>query len=163
MNSFCVHSHFDCLVLPFDLFRLSLRWTSIPESSTSALLPWHPSPWRWHGPASVLWCVTTTHTFKNTFAVTPLVDCKRNYGTGQGLKLTNCVTTSATTCKPSITSVPHLKWSHCIVAACPGFMSFSSSLSHADCWQGERSGGPELKVWDQRRLWLVLMSVIHLY
>lgn len=48
-------------------FRLSLHWTSIPESSTSARLPWHPSPWRWHGPASVLWCVTTdSHIHKHT-------------------------------------------------------------------------------------------------
>lgn len=48
-------------------FRLSLHWTSIPESSTSARLPWHPSPWRWHGPAFVLWCVTTdSHIHKHT-------------------------------------------------------------------------------------------------
>lgn len=39
------------------LARLSRRWTSIPKYSTSAQLPWPPSPWRWRGPASVLWCV----------------------------------------------------------------------------------------------------------
>lgn len=39
------------------LVRRSRRWTSIPKYSTSAQLPWRPSPWRWRGPASVLWWV----------------------------------------------------------------------------------------------------------
>lgn len=35
------------------------RWTFTPESWTSGLLPWHPSPWRWHAPASALLWVTS--------------------------------------------------------------------------------------------------------